>query len=183
MNARSLLMALALALIGVAVFLLLRGDETAEGENGGDEKTGTSQSISRGGREADEEVRQGRRAPRARREKPAIVTTNSGLQYEVLVKGEGERPGPTSKVTVHYVGTLEDGTVFDSSRERGAPAEFPLNAVIKGWTEGLQLMRPGAQFRFIIPPELGYGSRAAGDSIPGNSTLIFEVELLAVEEE
>ena len=108
-----------------------------------------------------------------------VITTESGLQYEVLKLGKGKKPAATDKVRVHYHGTLTDGTVFDSSVERGEPAEFYLNQVIAGWTEGLQLMPVGSKFKFYIPQELGYGSRAAG-SIPPYSTLIFEVELLDI---
>ncbi|MBY5920626.1 FKBP-type peptidyl-prolyl cis-trans isomerase [Ferrimonas balearica] len=109
-----------------------------------------------------------------------VETTASGLQYQVLVKGEGtEHPGPTSKVKVHYHGTLIDGTVFDSSVERGEPISFGLNQVIKGWTEGLQLMSVGDKYRLFIPAELGYGNRGVG-AIPAGSVLIFDVELLGV---
>jgi len=109
-----------------------------------------------------------------------VVTTESGLQYEVITMGKGEKPSATDKVKVHYHGTLIDGTVFDSSVERGEPITFGLNQVIAGWTEGVQLMPVGSKFRFFIPQELGYGAREAG-SIPAYSTLIFEVELLGIE--
>ena len=109
-----------------------------------------------------------------------VITTESGLQYEVLKMGKGKRPSATDRVKVHYHGTLTDGTVFDSSVERGEPIVFGLNQVIAGWTEGVQLMPVGSKFKFFIPQELGYGSRAAG-SIPPYSTLIFEVELLDIE--
>ncbi len=108
-----------------------------------------------------------------------VTTTASGLQYEVIVPAEGPKPIATSNVTVHYTGTLTDGTKFDSSRDRGEPISFPLNGVIKGWTEGLQLMSPGAQYRFVIPSDLGYGERGAGGVIPPGATLIFDVELLS----
>lgn len=109
-----------------------------------------------------------------------VSTTESGLQYEVIKMGKGKKPAVTDRVKVHYHGTLIDGTVFDSSVERGEPTSFGLNQVIAGWTEGLQLMPVGSKFRFYIPQELGYGSRNAG-SIPPYSTLIFEVELLGIE--
>ena len=112
--------------------------------------------------------------------KEGVTTTESGLQYEVIKMGRGKKPTATDKVKVHYHGTLIDGTVFDSSVERGEPTSFGLNQVIKGWTEGLQLMPVGSKFRFYIPQELGYGAQSAG-SIPPYSTLIFDVELLSIE--
>ena len=112
--------------------------------------------------------------------KPGIRTTPSGLQYEVLSEGSGKSPAASDTVRVHYTGKLLNGTVFDSSVERGEPAEFGLSQVIAGWTEGLQLMKPGAKYRFFIPSELAYGEHGAGDSIPPHATLIFDVELLAV---
>ena len=113
-------------------------------------------------------------------EEGTLTTTNSGLQYEIIKLGDGEKPQATDKVEVHYHGTLEDGTVFDSSVERGQTITLPLNRVIKGWTEGLQLMPVGSKFKFIIPPDLGYGSRDMG-TIPPSSTLIFEVELFNIQ--
>lgn len=109
-----------------------------------------------------------------------VSTTASGLQYEIITTGEGPKPGVTDTVTTHYHGTLVDGSVFDSSVERGQPASFAVNRVIPGWTEALQLMPVGSKWRLFIPPELAYGDRTAG-SIPPNSTLIFEVELLAID--
>jgi len=108
-----------------------------------------------------------------------VVTLDSGLQYEIIEAGDGPKPEASDTVTTHYHGTLIDGTVFDSSVERGEPASFPLNRVIPGWTEALQLMPTGAKWRLFIPPELAYGDRSAGE-IPPNSTLIFEVELLDI---
>jgi len=115
------------------------------------------------------------------KKRKGVITTASGLQYEVLkpVKGKARQPQATDIVKVHYHGTLIDGTVFDSSVDRGEPVEFPLNQVIPGWTEGVQLMPVGSKFRFFIPPALGYGSRPAGQ-IPPNSILIFDVELLEI---
>ncbi len=113
--------------------------------------------------------------------KEGVKTTASGLQYEVLKSGSGEtHPTASSTVRVHYHGTLIDGTVFDSSVERGETISFPLNRVIPGWTEGVQLMKVGDKFRFYIPSGLGYGERSAG-KIPAGSTLIFEVELFEIQ--
>ncbi len=112
--------------------------------------------------------------------KAGITTLPSGLQYEVLTQGNGIKPQASNKVTCHYHGTLIDGTVFDSSVKRGQPATFPLNMVIKGWTEGLQLMAVGSKWRFYIPPQLAYGDKQTGPHIGPNSTLIFDVELLDV---
>ena len=114
------------------------------------------------------------------KQKPGVTTLPSGLQYEVITEGKGIKPGPRSNVTCHYHGSLIDGTVFDSSVKRGQPATFPLNRVISGWTEGLQLMGVGSKWRFFIPPNLAYGDRQTGSDIGPNSTLIFEVELLGV---
>jgi len=109
-----------------------------------------------------------------------ITVTESGLQYEVVAKGDGEKPVPASTVRVHYHGTLIDGTTFDSSYERGQPAEFPVGGVIKGWTEALQLMEVGAKYRLYVPHELAYGEQGAGAAIAPYSTLIFDVELLDI---
>ncbi len=110
-----------------------------------------------------------------------VVTTDSGLQYEVLTPAEGRKPKATDEVTVHYHGTLIDGTVFDSSVQRGKPTSFPLNRVISGWTEGLQLMSVGSKYKFYIPYNLGYGDQAAGAEIKPFSALIFEVELISIK--
>jgi len=112
-------------------------------------------------------------------QKENIITTASGLQYEILTKGEGPSPTATARVTVHYRGTSLEGDEFDSSYSRNAPATFPLNQVISGWTEGLQLMNVGAKYRFFIPSDLAYGERGAGGDIGSNEALIFEVELLS----
>jgi FKBP-type peptidyl-prolyl cis-trans isomerase FklB len=113
--------------------------------------------------------------------RPEITTTASGLQYEVINPGDGEKPTADDKVTVHYEGMLLDGTIFDSSYERQQEIQFGLSQVIPGWTEGLQLMSPGAKYILYIPSNLAYGERGAGADIPPNSTLIFTVELLSVD--
>jgi FKBP-type peptidyl-prolyl cis-trans isomerase FkpA/FKBP-type peptidyl-prolyl cis-trans isomerase FklB len=118
----------------------------------------------------------------ANRSKSGVQTTESGLQYQVMTQGTGEKPGPTSKVKVHYVGTLIDGTKFDSSIDRGTPAEFALNGVIKGWTEALQLMPVGSKYKLFVPSDLAYGEQGTPGPIGPNSTLIFEVELLEIVE-
>ena len=112
--------------------------------------------------------------------KEGVVTTASGLQYSVIREGEGRKPKATDKVRCHYEGFLTDGTVFDSSVQRGEPAVFGLDQVIAGWTEGLQLMAEGAKYRFTIPYRLAYGENGAGQTIPPYATLIFDVELLEV---
>ena len=112
--------------------------------------------------------------------KPGITTLPSGLQYEVLTEGTGPKPTPRSSVTTHYHGTLINGTVFDSSYQRGQPATFPVNGVIAGWTEALQLMPEGSKYRLYIPSDLAYGKRGAGRDIGPDSALIFDVELLKV---
>lgn len=113
-------------------------------------------------------------------EKEGVITLESGLQYEVLLMGEGAKPTAAQTVTCHYHGTTIKGEVFDSSVLRGKPASFPLNRVIKGWTEGLQFMPVGSKFRFTIPPHLAYGEQQVSKEIGPNSTLIFEVELLGI---
>ena len=113
--------------------------------------------------------------------KEGVVTLPSGLQYKVLKEGNGKSPKATDKVVCHYEGMLVDGTMFDSSIQRGEPATFPLNGVIAGWTEGLQLMKEGAKYRFFIPYQLGYGERGAGASIPPFAALVFDVELIEVK--
>lgn len=110
-----------------------------------------------------------------------VATTDSGLQYKVITEGSGAKPVAEDTVTVHYEGKLIDGTVFDSSIQRGEPATFPLSGVIAGWTEGLQLMSVGSKWQFTIPPELAYGQRGAGGAIGPNEVLVFDVELLGIE--
>ena len=112
--------------------------------------------------------------------KEGVVTTASGLQYQVLTEGQGAKPVASDEVTVHYHGTLIDGTVFDSSVDRGQPATFPVGGVIQGWVEALQLMNVGSKYKLFIPSNLAYGERGAGGSIGPNETLIFEVELLSI---
>jgi FKBP-type peptidyl-prolyl cis-trans isomerase FklB len=113
--------------------------------------------------------------------KPDVKTTSSGLQYKVIEQGTGPRPRATDTVRVHYRGTFIDGKTFDSSYDRGEPISFPLNRVIRGWTEGVQLMPVGSKYEFTIPHQLAYGERGAGGAIPPYSTLIFLVELLGIE--
>jgi len=119
-------------------------------------------------------------AENAKRE--GVQVTESGLQYEVMTaaEGEGSKPAATDTVRVHYHGTLADGTVFDSSVERGEPAQFPVNGVIKGWIEALQMMQPGDKWKLFIPADLAYGARSPSPKIPANSALVFEVELLEI---
>ncbi len=114
-------------------------------------------------------------------QRKGVITLPSGLQYEVLAEGSGEIPKSTDKVKVHYTGTLIDGTVFDSSVQRGEPATFPVTGVIKGWVEALQLMKTGSKWKLFIPHNLAYGERGAGGQIGPYATLVFEVELLAIE--
>lgn len=129
---------------------------------------------------AEENVSKGKEFLAENEKKDGIMVTESGLQYEVISETDGEKPTAESTVKVHYHGTTIDGEVFDSSVDRGEPAQFPLNGVIKGWTEGLQLMPVGSKYKFYIPSELAYGERGAGGAIGPNSTLIFEVELLEI---
>jgi FKBP-type peptidyl-prolyl cis-trans isomerase FkpA len=134
-------------------------------------------------REAESNLEAGKRFLEENGKKNGTVTTASGLQYEVLKESDGPKPVSDSTVRVNYKGTLIDGEVFDSSYERGEPAEFALDRVIAGWTEGIQLMSPGSQYKLYIPPELGYGDQPVGNGrIPANSVLIFDVELLDILE-
>ena len=125
-------------------------------------------------------VEEGRKFLTANSKKENVITLESGLQYEVIKAGEGAKPSLNDQVTTHYHGTLIDGTVFDSSVERGQPASFPVNGVIKGWTEALQLMNVGSKWRLFVPYDLAYGERGAGPQIGPFTTLIFEVELISI---
>lgn len=130
---------------------------------------------------AGEEKAKGEQYLAENKTKEGVITTPSGLQYKVITMGTGEKPIATDKVNVHYHGTTIDGVVFDSSVQRGEPISFPLNQVIPGWTEGVQLMPVGSKFIFYIPSDLAYGDRGAGQQIKPGATLIFEVELIAIE--
>jgi FKBP-type peptidyl-prolyl cis-trans isomerase FklB len=130
--------------------------------------------------EAKENLESGLEFLEKNRSKEGVVELPSGLQYEVLEEGEGDLPSLSDEVKCHYHGSLIDGTVFDSSVERGQPAVFPVNEVIRGWVEALQLMSVGSKWRLYVPPELGYGEQGAGGVIGPNSTLVFDVELLEI---
>ncbi|MBQ8274231.1 MAG: FKBP-type peptidyl-prolyl cis-trans isomerase [Bacteroidaceae bacterium] len=130
--------------------------------------------------QAEENIAKGKAYLEENGKRDGVITTKSGLQYEVLTEGTGKSPKATDKVRCHYEGRLTDGSVFDSSYQRGEPADFGLNQVIAGWTEGVQLMKEGAKYRFHIPYLLGYGERGAGASIPPYATLVFDVELIKV---
>ena len=130
--------------------------------------------------QAEENIAKGKAYLEENGKREGVITTKSGIQYEVLTEGTGKSPKATDKVRCHYEGRLTDGSVFDSSYQRGEPADFGLNQVIAGWTEGVQLMKEGAKYRFHIPYLLGYGERGAGASIPPYATLVFDVELIKV---
>jgi len=140
----------------------------------------SSKKMALAGQELTKNVKAGEEFLAANKLKEGVVELPSGLQYKVLKAGEGDSPVDNDMVKVHYTGTLLDGTVFDSSRERGEPVEFPVNGVIPGWTEALKLMKPGAQYMLYIPANLAYGDKQTGP-IPEGSTLIFDVELLSFE--
>lgn len=129
---------------------------------------------------ANEKKAEGEKFLTENKKNPAVQVTESGLQYIVLTQGTGARPAATDKVKVHYEGTLVDGTKFDSSYDRGEPIEFQLDQVVKGWTEGVQLMTVGSKYKLFVPYELGYGAQGAGGVIPPYATLIFTVELLDI---
>ncbi|HET7844042.1 MAG TPA: FKBP-type peptidyl-prolyl cis-trans isomerase [Xanthomonadales bacterium] len=129
---------------------------------------------------ADKNKVEGEKFLAANKSKPGVKTTASGLQYQVIKEGTGKKPGPNDQVKVHYLGTLIDGTKFDSSYDRGQPAQFALNGVIPGWTEALQLMPVGSKYKLFIPSNLAYGDKGTPGPIGPNSTLVFEVELLEI---
>lgn len=129
---------------------------------------------------SDEHLIAGEKFLEENKDKEGVITLESGLQYKVLEEGEGKQPAATDSVTVHYRGSLIDGREFDSSYTRGQPATFPVNGVIAGWVEGLQLMKEGDKWQLYIPTALGYGERGAPGAIPGNCALIFDVELIKV---
>jgi FKBP-type peptidyl-prolyl cis-trans isomerase FklB len=130
---------------------------------------------------ASDNIQKGKNWLAENKKRKGVVELPSGLQYEVIKQGTGKSPGAESQVTTHYVGTLIDGTKFDSSVDRGEPATFPVNGVIKGWTEALQLMKPGAKWKLFIPSSLAYGDAGSPPSIGPGETLIFEVELISVK--
>lgn len=130
---------------------------------------------------ADKNLAEGKKFLEENKKRSDVVTLPSGLQYQVLKQGNGPMPKATDRVTTHYHGTLINGTVFDSSVERGTPATFPVNGVIQGWIEALQLMNTGSKWRLFIPAHLAYGERGAGETIGPNATLIFDVELISIE--
>lgn len=175
-----------LAFVLIALGLVLWNLKTVRLGEEADHKGKEERRFDEGGmvKVTSEEERRGRAknrlSERSERERSSWVKTESGLSYEILHEGSGDSPGPNDKVEVHYEGRLEDGTVFDSSYERHQPTSFPLNMVIKGWTEGVQLMKPGGKAIFKIPANLAYGDRSTG-SIPAGATLIFEIELVSVK--
>ncbi|WP_321285505.1 FKBP-type peptidyl-prolyl cis-trans isomerase [uncultured Sunxiuqinia sp.] len=132
------------------------------------------------GSQGKENLEEGLKFLSENREKEGVIETASGLQYTILEEGDGEKPSPADQVKCHYHGTLIDGSVFDSSVQRGEPATFPVNGVIPGWVEALQMMTTGSKWRLFVPSDLAYGERGAGGAIGPNSTLIFEVELLEI---
>ena len=129
---------------------------------------------------AQQNLKEGSQYLEQNKQKDGVKFTESGLQYKIIEEGQGESPSATDKVTTHYRGTLIDGTEFDSSYKRGEPMQFPVNGVIPGWTEALQMMKPGAKWELVIPPELAYGEHGVGNIIGPNSTLLFEIELLEI---
>lgn len=131
----------------------------------------------------DKNLKEGNAFQAENKKKKGVVTLPSGLQYKIITAGTGKKPKATDTVTTNYKGTLVDGTEFDSSYKRGEPASFPVQGVIPGWTEALQLMPVGSKWQLVVPPSLAYGPRGAGQAIGPNATLVFEVELLSIQEE
>jgi FKBP-type peptidyl-prolyl cis-trans isomerase FklB len=131
----------------------------------------------------EENIAKGNAFLEANKKKPGVITTPSGLQYSVIKEGTGAKPTLNDKITAHYHGTLIDGTVFDSSVDRGQPASFPVSGVIPGWTEALQMMPVGSKWKLVIPSNLAYGERGAGGKIAPNSVLVFDVELISIDKE
>ena len=167
-------------ILAFAMVALLMTGMASCGGNNTSETTNTEEATPEYGQQIKDNKTIGREFMEENAKNDSVTQTQSGLQYMVLKEGTGAKPGPTDEVTVHYTGRLLDGTVFDSSVERGEPATFPLDKVIPGWTEGLQLMSEGSKYRLFIPSELAYGSKGSGDKILPNSTLIFDVELIKV---
>lgn len=132
-------------------------------------------------KQSKENLQKGQKFLSENKTKDGVKTLDDGLQYKVVTQGKGDSPDANDSVTVDYTGTLIDGTVFDSSKKRGKPVTFPVNAVIPGWTEALQLMKPGGEYKLFIPPDLAYGERGAGSQIGPNETLIFDVKLISVD--
>jgi FKBP-type peptidyl-prolyl cis-trans isomerase FklB len=163
---------------GLVAGLLLPGCEDEAGSKTAD--VAVAKADSRGSKAVDNK-KKGEEFLAANAKKEGVKTLPSGLQYLVLKEGTGKKPGPTDEVEVHYHGTLIDGSVFDSSVDRGEPASFPVNRVIPGWTEALQLMKEGAKWRVFIPSKLAYQQRGSPPKIGPNETLIFEIELLHVK--
>jgi FKBP-type peptidyl-prolyl cis-trans isomerase len=159
-----------------------KSDRAGADSSSSGSKSGAASAGGASGGEEGGEAMPGKSGPREKSDRPAVSTTASGLKYTVLKSGSGTvHPQAGDKVTVHYHGTLLNGSVFDSSVDRGEPATFPLNRVIPGWTEGVQLMKVGDKFKFEIPAPLAYGAASPSPGIPPNSTLVFEVELLEIE--
>ena len=159
----------------------LMGDEEIQETMTAFQQQATAQQAQRAKEASDKNKKEGEAFHAANKQKEGVVTLPSGLQYKVLKSGNGKSPKATDTVTTHYKGTLLDGKVFDSSYDRGEPTSFPVNQVIKGWTEALQLMKVGDKWQLFIPGELAYGERGAGGVIGPNATLVFEIELLGVE--
>ena len=134
----------------------------------------------RAAKQLESKIKEGREFLEQNAAREEVTVTPSGLQYEVLVAGDGPKPSPTDKVTTHYVGMLIDGTEFDNSIKRGQPATFPINGVIKGWQEALPMMPVGSKWKIYVPYDLGYGDRGAGNAIPPYAALIFEIELIDI---